>query len=47
MYLTYIFKYEVSSENTVYIMISLEPFFDKCCQKSDVGSSVCKGINDA
>ena len=46
MYLTYILKYSVSSKKTVYIIISLESFVDKCYEKFDVGGSVCKGIND-
>ena len=37
---------EVSSEKTVSIIISLEPFVDKCYEKCKVDSSVCKGIND-
>ena len=36
----------MSSEKTVYIIISLESFVDKCYEKFDVGGSVCKGIND-
>ena len=40
MYLTYILKYSVSSKKTVYIIISLEPFVDKCYEKFDVGGSV-------
>ena len=42
----YISKYRVSSKKTVYIIISLESFVDKCYEKFDVGGSVCKGIND-